>query len=543
MQGQAVDLSYAKKARKSGVVIAYPHAVGEVNARFHTSLIDLIVYDRDGGTTPEGQKVGGNRHVMGHMPLSSGANIVTARNKIVKQFLDHEWGFKAEWLWFIDSDMTFNANALDMLLQSADPKERPIIGGLCFALMKGDAQEIVPTLYGISTQDNQLVRYSAYPTDQLVQVAGTGAAFLLIHRSVLETIRDRRWTDDDETAWVKEAGGPSGRATGDLVNPPPWPWFQETITGNNWGDSLSEDLTFCLRAGQCGFPIWVDTRVKTGHVKPIVIDEERFFSELPAEEAPAPTFVVIPVKGQHHFTDNLVDQLVAQGGYDHIFIFDNDHKNDPWATSGDDGHWYIEGRNGDDDDDRFVKVPDNITVFDATGYRFYRMWNDGIKASIARQTRCNIVILNNDLMLGDNFLNELTKGLRVHPQFASVCGNYDGRDFPEQVQGVRGIAAGREDGTGGWAGFGFALRGEYIAAGLPLFDEGYNLWYGDNDFLENIEKANATYGIVKNARMVHLAGGSNTSGDGKRRLTDEWTELVEEDRKRFEERWHAEVMA
>lgn len=515
MAGTAVDLSIRSK---NGVVIAYPHPVGEVNARFHTSLIDMLAFDWLGGTTPDGKKVGGARHIIGHMPLSSGANIVTARNKIVKAFLDNAWGERPEWLFFIDSDMTFQADTIDRLLDAADAKTRPIVGGLCFALMRGEAQEVVPTIYGMSTQGSNLVRYSGYPPDQLVQVAGTGAACLLVHRSVLETMRDRKWASEDEERWQRDTGGPSGKLPGQLMYPPPWPWFQETITGRNWGDSLSEDLTFCLRAQQCGFPVFVDTRVKTGHVKPVVIDEEQFHKSLPPPEGEAPTYVVIPVKGKHHFTRDLLGQLRAQGGYEHIFLFDNAHDTDPVPED---------------------LLGDDLTLFDATGYRFHRMWNDGIRQAISKATRCNIAILNNDLILGDNFLAELARGLRSHPHFLAVCGNYDNRKFGELVQGVKGVAAGREDGTGGFAGFGFMLRGEVCSMGL-LFDEAYNLWYGDNDILLQIEAGGGVYGIVRDAHMTHIGGGSNTSGDGVSRLAPEWKALVEEDQAYFAKKWQLE---
>ncbi len=500
-----------------GVIVAYCHPVGEVNARFHTSLIDLMRFESVGGMDEVGRQVGGKNRIVGHMPLSSGANIVTARNKIVKAFLEHPWGSTPEWLWFIDSDMTFDANILDILLQSADVKERPVMGGLCFAMMKGEAQEIVPTIYGMSTQGSNLVRYSGYPPDTVVQVAGTGAACLLIHRSVLETMRDAAWTAEN---------APSPGMVGQLMFPPPWPWFQETVTGRNWGDSLSEDLTFCLRAQQCGFPVFVDTRAKTGHVKPVVIDEEYFFAHLPPQEGPAPTYVGIPVKGNHDMTRNILAQIREQGGYEHIFLFDNGADTDPVPND----LW--DGRH------------DDISYFDASGYRFHRMWNDIIRQSIARETRCNVAILNNDLILGDNFLEELAKGLRSHGSFIAVCGNYDGRDFPELVQGVKGTAGGRMDGTGGFAGFGFMLRGEICSMGL-MFDENYNLWYGDDDLCEQIDQSGGgTYGIVRDAHMEHIGGGSNTSGDGQgHRLSPEWAELVEQDRLYFLNKWRREAVA
>lgn len=485
-------------AQTGGVVIAYCHPVGEVNSRFHTSVIDLIVRDAmlGGPITQAG----------GHLPMSSGANIVTARNKVVKTFLEDT---TAEWLWWLDADMTFPPDTLDRLLASADRKQRPIVGGLCFALLKGQHQEIVPTLYGFS-QAQQLVRYNGFPEDQLVQVVGTGSACLLIHRSVFEAIADLKVGDEIAAA--------TGQPADAKRFPPPWPWYAETISGANWGDSISEDLTFCIRAAQAGFPIFVDTSIEIGHVKPVVIDKEAFFRALPDEEAPAPTFVVIPVKGQHEYTNAIVEQLVAQGGFDHLWIFDNASDSDPYVPE-------IEG--------------DTITVVPAEGKSIYAMWNMGVRNALSTSQRCNIAILNNDLILGDEFLTNLAQGLRAHPSVAAVSANYDNREFVEKVQAVKGIAAGREDGTGGLAGFAFMVRGEIFTAGCPMFDEeNFTLWYGDNDFTNNLDKAEAVYGIVRDAHVVHIDGGSKTSGDGKgKRLTPELQAVVEQDRKNYEAKW------
>jgi GT2 family glycosyltransferase len=517
----------------AGVVVAYPHPVGEVSARFHTSLVDLLVFDSNGAmVTRDGRptKIGGKGHVTrhgGHMPMSSGANIVTARNKICRAFLE-DFPSEPEWLWFIDADMTFEPNILELLLESADANERPIMGGLCFALMKGEAQEIVPTMYGFTSDAMpKMIRYNGYPQDQVVQVVGTGAACLLIHRRVLQTMRDARWGAADTAAWdEKNPGVPFPYPLGTLKYPPPWPFFQETVTGANWGDSMSEDLTFCLRAAQCGFPTHVDTRAKTGHVKPIVIDEEAFFKSLPGEEEPAPTFVTIPVRGKHHLTEAILGQLAEQGGYDRIFVFDNGSDESPVPPLKD---WGLD------------PIAHRINIIPAAGKSIHEMWNAGIRESINTVTRCNVAILNNDLILGDNFLTELANGLRCHPQLIAVCGNYDNRDFPETVQAVQGVAAGREDGTGGFAGFQFMIKGEAFQAGLPMFDEQFEFWYGDNDFLLNIDRAGGVYGIVRDAHVVHIDGGSKTAGDGHNRLaTQELRDAVERDRIRFEKKWHLE---
>ena len=261
----------------------------------------------------------------------------------------------------------------------------------------------------------------------------------------------------------------------------------------------------------------MDTRVKIGHVKPVVIDEDAFRANLPREEPPAPTYVVIPVKGNHEYTDALVRQLADQGGADGIYVYDNGSDSDPWPG-----------------------IDAGEVVIPAAGLNIHEMWNAGIRKAIAENPRCNIAILNNDIEIGTGFLAELAHGLRVRPDVAAVCGNYDGREMVEAVQQVKGIAAGREDGTGGFAGFAFMVRGEIFAAGCPMFDERYEIWYGDNDFLLTLDAGSAVYGIVRDAKVRHIDGGSKTAGDGKgKRLTPELAAAAERDRIRFEKKWGA----
>jgi hypothetical protein len=490
--------------------VANIHPGDGVSPRFMNSMIDLLLLDA--------HQYG---HIVGRLDLTSGANIVTARNKICRQFLEQYP--RAEWLWLIDADMTFAPDALDRLLASADRTSKPIMGGLCFALMKGEAQEIVPTLYGLS-QGDQLARWTGFPVDQVVQVVGTGAACLLIHRRVLEGIFDLRWDETFEGKHVEQYGEPSGIPVGQRVFPKPWPWFAETIIGDDWGDSRSEDLTFCLRAAQAGFPVHVDTRVKIGHVKPVVIDDAAYWQNLPRpDDEPAPTYVVIPVKGKHGYTADLLRQIGEQGGVADVFVYDNGSDSDPWDPA-----------------DFADRVACEHSIIPAAGKNIHEMWNAGIKRAIAENPRCNIAILNNDIEIGDHFLERLAEGLRALPTIAAVCGNYDGRKFPELVQQVKGIAAGREDGTGGFAGFAFMVRGEIFAAGCPMFDEDFEIWYGDNDFLLTLDAGDAVYGVVRDANVVHIDGGSKTAGDGQgKRLTPELAAAAERDRVRFEKKWGA----
>jgi len=89
------------------------------------------------------------------------------------------------------------------------------------------------------------VRPEVLPENQLVPVSATGTGFLLIHRSVLEKIRE----------------------TGNNVSAP---WFQEMAVGEPMA-LMGEDMTFCLRAGALGFPTYVHTGIQVGHMKPAMI--------------------------------------------------------------------------------------------------------------------------------------------------------------------------------------------------------------------------------------------------------------------------------
>ena len=197
-----------------------------------------------------------HRRIIGNMAhQASGVHIPDARCDIVRKFLADPR--QPEWLWFIDTDATFADDTLERLLAVADPKERPIVGALAFGVRVGKDDEghelfnevgaypveLFPTVYTLN-EDGTANIILDYPPETLVQCHSTGCHCLLIHRSVLE---DERWEDGH-----------------------PLPWFRVSVMA---GKLCSEDQFFCIKAGSLGYPIHVDTRIKTGHVKTFVADE------------------------------------------------------------------------------------------------------------------------------------------------------------------------------------------------------------------------------------------------------------------------------
>lgn len=202
---------------------------GEVSSAFVDCLLRTVAYDRGNG----------NR-IAGWNFVQVSANVSAGRNALVEWFLDSP----AQWLVQIDSDMAWTPDSVHRLLEQADPVERPIVGGLCFA-QEADTGMIWPTMFDLAgTEENiEFIRYDEWEPDALLPVGSTGAAFLLTHRSVCEAIRDHGFSAA-------------------------YPWFQEREIG---GRRSGEDVSFCLRAAAVGAKVHVATSVAIGHIKRHVV--------------------------------------------------------------------------------------------------------------------------------------------------------------------------------------------------------------------------------------------------------------------------------
>ncbi|MEU8055708.1 glycosyltransferase family A protein [Microbispora bryophytorum] len=245
----------------SGSVIVGLIDNGEWSACFGLSYRDLMLYDL--GSNQRFYKAGAGemRKVTGTMGVAS------ARNQIAADFLDKTEG---EWLFFIDTDMGFGPDTVDRLVASADAENRPVVGGLCFAMRRTSAGDFYAERYGIQPTVYEYLEIEDevgfrpildYKRDEVIPVAGTGAACLLIHRSLLEKIRERfgdKWFE------------PITHPTGDKGKP----------------RTFSEDLSFCVRCQSIDIPVHVDTSVRTTHEKgALYLDETTFDMQRYSTEA------------------------------------------------------------------------------------------------------------------------------------------------------------------------------------------------------------------------------------------------------------------
>lgn len=176
-----------------------------------------------------------NRQMFRGALYTEGKGYARNRNLAVADFLNHDH----EWAWFVDADQVLRPDTLDRLLDCAVEHDSLIVGAL-IAIIGPDRP--IPNLY--FDNDAGPGRFTTpldYP-DEPVAVGATGAGCLLIHRSVLETMRSEQGHDH---------------------------WFGDTLHPGADGElcQTGEDLSFCLAARRHRYRIVVDCTTHVGHHK------------------------------------------------------------------------------------------------------------------------------------------------------------------------------------------------------------------------------------------------------------------------------------
>lgn len=205
------------------VFVCYPHP-GDVSEPLMTSILKLIPFDSH------------RRKVVDSFTGYRGLYIHNNRNGLARMFLKSKY----EWMWSLDSDISFEPQVLYHLLDSADPDKRPIVSGLYFTYI-GEETSLRPCWFMRNPEgDYHVIReYDG----GLQKIDGIGMGCALIHRSVYEKMLD---TYEE-----------------------PAPWFAHDIITMTTGKKieLGEDLTFSLRATNCGIAIYGNGAAQVDHWK------------------------------------------------------------------------------------------------------------------------------------------------------------------------------------------------------------------------------------------------------------------------------------
>jgi len=172
-------------------------------------------------------------------------NILTLqRNEAVQRM-------RGDWLLFIDDDMVWNPGDIGRLIAARDEVDADIMGALCYRRSAPHQ----PTMFMRESATSGGYNYLEDWEDGIVEVDGTGMAFVIIHKRVFERIADTPMPSYDTRMMM----GPSG-------------FFR-------WEGVLGEDLRFCQDAKEVDCRIFVDTRIEVGHMSEIEIRRKHYLIE------------------------------------------------------------------------------------------------------------------------------------------------------------------------------------------------------------------------------------------------------------------------
>ena len=215
------------------VTISWPDP-GLVDGAFCTSLITLFNSRRN--------RLDGVLRVEGGL-------LSRQRNEIVNHFLTSS---RAAWLLMIDSDEQLPVESFDKLIAAADADKRPVMAGLYFGTWPGDLIPTpVPHIYRRHPDGLSVSPVLDYPTDEVIEIDAAGTGAILVHRRVLEAMRDAADVANEGREWC---------------------WFRDLPIGGKW---LGEDLYFCRRIRSLGFPIYAHTGAILKHHRRYWLDNRQ----------------------------------------------------------------------------------------------------------------------------------------------------------------------------------------------------------------------------------------------------------------------------
>jgi GT2 family glycosyltransferase len=163
---------------------------------------------------------------------SAGSLVYVARNEFVKKAIDEKYSH----VLFIDSDMVFNADALNVLLYH----DKDIVSGSIFSRVA----PYKPCSYSklrLGEGNEIIAEHVKIIEDGLQEVEGVGTAFLLIKTEVFKAVMDKYKC---------------------------YP-FQPIL-------GYGEDLSFCLRARACGYKMFIDNDLTIGHIGKVVVTKSAY---------------------------------------------------------------------------------------------------------------------------------------------------------------------------------------------------------------------------------------------------------------------------
>lgn len=166
--------------------------------------------------------------------MKSGSLVYTARDDIATRTITSDF----DYVFWLDSDMVIKPDTLVRMMDTLQKNDYDILSGLYFRRVPPYS----PVLFKKLEMDGASCIHEEFDTlpDEIFEVAGCGFGCVLMRTDVFLDVQSKH---------------------GAMFAP----------IGSN-----GEDVSFCMRARECGFKIYCDPSVICGHVGYSVVDDQFF---------------------------------------------------------------------------------------------------------------------------------------------------------------------------------------------------------------------------------------------------------------------------
>lgn len=170
-----------------------------------------------------------------HIEFLPGSLIYVAREQLAAQAIT----MNADYILWLDSDVTFNPELLADLIAH----DKDFVTGIYFRRRPPFSPTIFSEVrYGETAEEYKAVNYDDYPLDSTFEIDACGFGAVLMKTQVMRDVLDQ---------------------------------YGQGFTPMR---GFGEDISFCIRAKQCGYKLWCDSSIKLGHVTRSVSNEDTYLA-------------------------------------------------------------------------------------------------------------------------------------------------------------------------------------------------------------------------------------------------------------------------
>jgi hypothetical protein len=199
---------------------------------------------------------------------SQGNQIARQRDRVINYWYENN---KSDWLFWVDSDVVVSPDTFNLLWESKDAKERPIVSGVYFTTDQPEEPLMIPlpTLFNFVNSEETVgvARIHPMPENQLIKIGAAGMGFVLMHRSVVERIKEAI---------------------------PNAPLFSDIGHGKNF---LGEDIYFFALCDKAEIPVYAHTGATAPHMKRFSFDEHYYKAFFGGVKEEKKSNLILPQQG------------------------------------------------------------------------------------------------------------------------------------------------------------------------------------------------------------------------------------------------------